>query len=62
MGARTLAQAKDNLGALGIALSPEQVDRLNRASAQDPIFPVRFMGRPMVQQLIFGGATVVRRD
>ena len=27
MGARTLAQAKDNLGALEVALSPEHVDR-----------------------------------
>ncbi|KRR04905.1 aldo/keto reductase [Bradyrhizobium valentinum] len=62
MGARTLAQAKDNLGALGVALSPEHVDRLNQASAQDPIFPIRFVGRPMVQQLIFGGASVARRD
>jgi aryl-alcohol dehydrogenase-like predicted oxidoreductase len=62
MGARTLAQAKDNLGALGIALSAEHVDRLNRASAPDPIFPVCFVGRPMVQQLIFGGASVARRD
>ena len=62
MGARTLAQAKDNLGALDVALSPEHVDRLNQASAPDPIFPARFMGRPMVQQLIFGGASVARRD
>jgi aryl-alcohol dehydrogenase-like predicted oxidoreductase len=62
MGARTLAQAKDNLGALKVALSPEHVDRLNQASAPDPIFPVRFVGRPMVQQLIFGGASVARRD
>ena len=62
MGARTLAQAKDNLGALGVALSPEHVDRLNQASAPDPIFPSRFMGRPMVKQLIFGGASIGRRD
>jgi aryl-alcohol dehydrogenase-like predicted oxidoreductase len=62
MGARTLAQAKDNLGALGIAISPEHIDRLNQASAPEPIFPVRFMGRPLVQQLIFGDASVARRD
>jgi aryl-alcohol dehydrogenase-like predicted oxidoreductase len=62
MGARTLAQAKDNLGALDVTISPEHIDRLNQASAPEPIFPVRFMGRPMVQQLIFGDASVARRD
>lgn len=62
IGARTLSQAADNLGALDVALSPEHVDRLNRASAPDPIFPVRFVGRPMVKQLIFGGASVAMRN
>ncbi|WP_249694338.1 aldo/keto reductase [Stappia sp. WLB 29] len=61
MGARTLAQAEENLGALEVALSPEQLDRLNRVSAPDPIFPDRFVERPLVQQLIFGGAAVARR-
>jgi aryl-alcohol dehydrogenase-like predicted oxidoreductase len=61
IGARTLAQAKDNLGALDVVLSPEQFDRLNGASAPAPIFPHRFVGRPMVQQLIFGGASVDHR-
>jgi len=61
IGARTLSQAADNLGALDLALSPAHVDRLNRASAPDPIFPARFVGRPMVQQLIFGGASVAMR-
>lgn len=62
IGARTLSQAADNLGALDVALSPEHVDRLNRASAPDPIFPARFVGRPMVKQLIFGGASVAMRN
>lgn len=61
MGARTLAQAEDNFGALGVSLTDEQRDRLDRASAPAPIFPERFMARPMVQQLIFGGAVVERR-
>ncbi len=61
MGARTLAQAEDNLGALDVALSPDQLDRLNRISQPDPIFPARFVERPLVQQLIFGGATVARQ-
>jgi aryl-alcohol dehydrogenase-like predicted oxidoreductase len=61
MGARTLAQAEDNLAALAVVLSPAQVERLNRVSAPDPIFPARFVQRPLVQQLIHGGATVQRR-
>lgn len=61
MGARTLAQAEENLGALNVRLSAEQLDRLNRVSEPDPIFPARFVERPLVQQLIFGGASVARR-
>ncbi len=62
MGARTLAQAEENPDALEVTLSPEQLDRLNRVSEPDPIFPVRFVERPLVQQLIFGGASVARRS
>jgi aryl-alcohol dehydrogenase-like predicted oxidoreductase len=62
IGARTLAQAEDNLGALDLVLTPEQLDRLNRISAPSPVFPARFTQRPLVQQLIFGGAAVERRD
>lgn len=62
IGARTLAQAEDNLKALDLALTPEQLDRLDRISAPAPVFPARFTQRPLVQQLIFGGAAVERRD
>jgi hypothetical protein len=61
MGARTLEQAKDNFGALDIFFSDDQRARLNAASALPPIFPERFIGRPMAQQLIFGGSTVEGR-
>jgi aryl-alcohol dehydrogenase-like predicted oxidoreductase len=61
IGARTIAQAEENLGALDVALSPDQLDRLNLASEPTAIFPARFVNRPMVQQLLFGGATVARR-
>lgn len=61
MGARTLAQALDNLGALGLQLSDAQVARLAQASEPAPVFPGRFTQRPMVQQLIFGGARVDAR-
>ncbi|WP_294173993.1 aldo/keto reductase [uncultured Sphingomonas sp.] len=61
IGARTLAQAEDNLGALAVALSPDQRGRLDAASAPAPTFPDRFMGRPMVQQLMFGGTAIAPR-
>lgn len=54
IGARTAAQAMDNLGALDIRFTDDQLQRLERASAIAPIFPERFIGRPMAQQLIFG--------
>jgi hypothetical protein len=44
-----------------VVLSREQLARLDEASAPEPVFPARFVGRPMVQQLIFGGASVARR-
>jgi aryl-alcohol dehydrogenase-like predicted oxidoreductase len=62
MGARTLAQAEDNLAALSLELSEGQRERLDEASRPEPIFPARFIGRPMAQQLIFGGASVERRS
>lgn len=61
MGARTLSQAEDNLGALDVVLSADQLARLNEASAPAPIFPERFIGRPMAQQLIFGTSNVAGR-
>jgi aryl-alcohol dehydrogenase-like predicted oxidoreductase len=61
IGARTLAQAEDNLAALSLTLSDDQRKRLDDASRPAPIFPARFTDRPMVQQLIFGGSNVERR-
>lgn len=58
IGARTLAQVEDNLGALQVVLSEAQLNRLDQASAIAPIFPARFIGRPMAQQLIFGTSTL----
>ncbi|NKI92494.1 aldo/keto reductase [Rhizobacter sp. SG703] len=61
MGARTVAQALDNIGALGLQLTAAQRARLDDASAIAPIFPARFIGMPMPQRLIFGDAQVRRR-
>ncbi|MBV4455489.1 MULTISPECIES: aldo/keto reductase [Pseudomonas] len=62
MGARTLAQAQDNFGALATPLDAEHLARLDQASAPEPIFPERFVSRPMVQQLIFGGTSLRHRE
>ena len=58
VGARTLSQLDDNLGALAVRLTDEQRGRLDAASAPDPIFPGGFLARPMIRQLVFGGARV----
>ena len=39
IGARDEAQLRANLGAVGWALSPEQVARLDAASQRTPIYP-----------------------
>ncbi|MBR1164876.1 aldo/keto reductase [Bradyrhizobium elkanii] len=39
MGARDEAQLRDNLGAVGWSLSPDQIARLDRASAVMPAYP-----------------------
>jgi aryl-alcohol dehydrogenase-like predicted oxidoreductase len=39
IGARNEAQLKDNLGAVGWSLSPEQMKRLDAASATTPAYP-----------------------
>lgn len=61
IGARTLAQAQDNLGALDVKLDASHVARLDAASRPAPIFPQRFTERPLVRQLVFGGAAVEQR-
>jgi aryl-alcohol dehydrogenase-like predicted oxidoreductase len=58
VGARTVAQAEDNFGALSVVLTDDQVARLNQVSGHAPIFPERFIGRPMAQQLIFGTSAI----
>ena len=60
IGARTLTQALDNIGALALRLDAAHVARLDAVSRPDPIFPQRFVAGGMVQQLIFGGAAVRR--
>jgi aryl-alcohol dehydrogenase-like predicted oxidoreductase len=57
IGASKVTQLKDNLAALQIALTPEQIDRLTTTSA----LPAGFtdgLGSAAVQHMIFGGHTV----
>jgi aryl-alcohol dehydrogenase-like predicted oxidoreductase len=43
IGARTMKQLDENLGALDITLAPEQNARLDEVSSVDPIFPQSFL-------------------
>ncbi len=43
IGARTMAQLEDNLGAVGWSLSAEQLERLNSASAKPLPYPYSFL-------------------
>ena len=60
-GVRTLAQFEDNLGALDLRFTPDQVSRLDKASAVDHGFPHEFLARPMTQNVMFGDVKVAPR-
>ena len=55
VGARTLAQIEDTLGALSFELAPEQVSRLEEASRVELGFPHEFLGQPNIRDLVYGG-------
>jgi aryl-alcohol dehydrogenase-like predicted oxidoreductase len=44
IGARTLDQLEDNIGASGWELTEEQVEELSEASALEDVYPYRFIG------------------
>lgn len=54
LGARTLAQMKDNLGSLEVQLSPEQLQRLDETSKIELGFPHDFLSSDMVKLLLYG--------
>jgi aryl-alcohol dehydrogenase-like predicted oxidoreductase len=58
IGARTVTQAEQNLDAMSVALTSDQILRLNTASDPGAIFPTSFLRQPMTHQLIFGDTTV----
>lgn len=57
LGASRLEQLHDNLAALPLALSPEQLRRLTESSAPAPTYPYPIF-EPGINRHIFGGATV----
>ncbi|MCG3174211.1 MAG: Aldo-keto reductase YhdN [Myxococcota bacterium] len=57
-GARTGKQIEDNLACLSFMLSPEHLERLNKASAITLGFPHDFLSWPYVQELV-NGKTVI---
>lgn len=62
VGARTLAQLDDNLGALAVSLSHEQRSRLEAASAFELGFPHEFLARPTSRMGIFGETKIRLRS
>jgi aryl-alcohol dehydrogenase-like predicted oxidoreductase len=50
IGPRTLAQLENNLAAIKVTLSPEQVARLDEASAIPAVFPFRMLDNPETRQ------------
>ena len=58
VGARTLAQFEDNLGALSLRLSDAQLQQLDVASAVSLGFPHDFMRLAVPRNNIFGGTQV----
>jgi aryl-alcohol dehydrogenase-like predicted oxidoreductase len=55
IGARKLAQIKDNLDCVTLKLDASQVERLDRASAVELGFPHEFYSKDMVRALVYAG-------
>jgi aryl-alcohol dehydrogenase-like predicted oxidoreductase len=55
LGARTKDQLLDNLGALEVNLSPDQMERLDQATAVEMGFPHEFLQREHIRTLTHAG-------
>jgi len=62
IGARTVAQLEDNLGALSFSLSKEQIDRLTKISQPAPIFPHAFLQGPSLRAMATAGCQIENRS
>ncbi|MGO4617867.1 aldo/keto reductase [Nocardia sp. 2YAB30] len=54
LGARTLAQLEDNLGALTVHFEDHHLDYLRQASAISPVYPHNVLASPMARRSVFG--------
>ena len=55
LGAKTVAQLKDNLGCLDVELSQRELDRLSKVSKIDLGFPHEFLESSAIRDIVFGG-------
>jgi aryl-alcohol dehydrogenase-like predicted oxidoreductase len=55
IGARNTAQLEDNLGALEVTLSREQLAELDEASKIELGFPHDFLGSEQIRDIVYGG-------
>lgn len=60
IGVRTPAQLEDNLGALDVEISDEQMARLDEVSAVPPVFPIDVLKSP-AEGMMFGEVSVEER-
>jgi aryl-alcohol dehydrogenase-like predicted oxidoreductase len=60
LGVRTPAQLEDNLGALNVALTADQLSRLDAISAVPKVFPYDMLTGPG-ERMMFGGVMVAAR-
>ncbi|XXX73211.1 aldo/keto reductase [Sorangium sp. So ce134] len=61
LGARTLKQLEDNLGALDVRLTDGQRARLDQASAVELGFPHDFLARPLTRSVVSGDVKIAAR-
>lgn len=61
VGARTIAQLEDNLGALDVRLADDQWARLDAASAIALGFPHELLKSPIMTEILFGGMPRISR-
>jgi aryl-alcohol dehydrogenase-like predicted oxidoreductase len=60
LGVRTLEQLDDNLGALNVELSADQLARLDKVSAVPKVFPIDILKSP-AEGMMFGNVKVQQR-
>jgi aryl-alcohol dehydrogenase-like predicted oxidoreductase len=61
IGARTVKQLEDNLGALDVTFTPDQRKRLDDVSAIELGFPHAMLSRPMTRAVMFGDLKIQPR-